>query len=139
MPLKYEIIPDLGLVYVRYWGICTVQETIETFARYAAEPEAAPDQRHLVDLSRVEEYERHFPELMKLQAQKADAVTKGATPATLLYYAPTPISLSMARTILRSWDGLDQVVGRIADTEAQALDMLGLRQRRFADLPLTLA
>ncbi len=136
MPLTYQILPDIGLIFVRYWGVTNVQETMETFARCAAEPEFSTDQKHLVDLSRVVEYERAFPDLMKLQAQKAGTLVHEGPPTQMVYYAPTRISLTMARSILKSWDGLEQVVGLIAQAEDEALEMLGLDLRRFADLPM---
>lgn len=136
MPLTYTIMPDLGMVYVRYWGVTSVQETVDMFAQFSADPASSPDLKHLVDLAGVVEYERSFPELMKLQAQKADTIMQSSSPVILVYYAPTRLSLTMARMILRSWDGLGSVVGRVAQTEEQALDMLGTGMKRFADLPL---
>ncbi|WP_407492900.1 hypothetical protein [Pseudooceanicola sp. MF1-13] len=134
MPLKYAIHGDLNLVYVRYWGVTNVAETMEVFGQYSADPEYHPDQRHLVDLREVVEYERSFPELMKLQARKADTVTRSRAPTMMVYHAPTRISLTMARSILKSWDGLGAVVGRIAQSEAEALSMLGVDEENFANL-----
>lgn len=139
MPLNYQIFPGLGLVYVRYWGVANLTETMATFGQYAADPLASPDQKHLVDLSAVEDYDQDFAHLMQVQAQKADTVVPGQAPTLMVYHAPTPVSLRMARSILRSWEGLDHVIGMVAQTEEQAIDMLGLGLTRFADLPLKMA
>ncbi|WP_273282254.1 hypothetical protein [Pseudooceanicola atlanticus] len=136
MPLTYTILPGIGLVYVRYWGVLNVQETTETFARFSRDPLFRPDLKHLIDMKDVVEYERSFLDLMKLQANVADTILKAPTPVHLVYYAPTRMSLSLARTILKSWDGLGSVIGRIAQDEEQALVMLGLGHQRFADLPM---
>jgi hypothetical protein len=139
MAVSYEIVPDLGIVYVRYWGVATVQETLETFGRFTQDPDFHPDLKHLIDLSCIVEYERSFPELMKLQAYKADTVMQGRGPSYMVYFAPNRLSQAMARTILKSWDGLSGVIGRVAQGETEALEMLGLQQRSFADLPMNRA
>lgn len=136
MAVSYEIIPEIGIVYVRYWGVAEFHDTIETFARFAQDPQFSPHLKHLVDLAGVVEYDRNYPELMKLQAGKVDTLSMGAGPSYLIYYAPTRISQSMARMILKSWDGLSSIVGRMATDEGEALEMLGVPQRSFADLPM---
>jgi hypothetical protein len=57
----------------------------------------------------------------------------------MVYYAPSRISQAMAKTILKSWDGLSGVSGRMARDESEALEMLGLQQRSFADLRMNRA
>lgn len=136
MPLNYKIIPELGIVYVRYWGVANIQETVDTFRVFSQDPDFSPHLKHLIDLEGIREYERSFPDLMKLQAMKADSIVTGAGPTYLIYYAPTRISMTMARTILKSWDGLSPVIGRVVQTEEEALGLLGLGQRSFADLPM---
>lgn len=136
MPLTYTILPDLGVVYVKYWGVLNIAETVETFTRFTQDPDFRPDLRHLVDLAEVVEYERSFTELMKLQALKASALEPGPSPAYLIYYAPTRLSLTLAHQILKSWDGLDHLVARVVQSQDEALMLAGLTQRRFADLPL---
>lgn len=139
MPLKYEIFPGLGIVYVKYWGVATVPETAAVFGQFTQDPNFRPDLKHLVDLEDIVEYERSFPELMKLQAMKASALMPASSPSYLIYYAPNPVSLTMARSVLKSWDGLSAVVGRVVQTEEEALHLLGLEQRSFADLPMNSA
>lgn len=136
MPLTYTIIPELHLVYVRYWGVANIGESMQVFAQYASDPDFRADQKHLIDLKDVVEYERSFPELIKLQAEKADTLMQSKTPNLMVYYAPNRNSHSMARTILKSWDGLGATVGLIAQTEHQALSMLGLGVQSFAELPM---
>ena len=135
MPLSYTILPPLGIVYVRYDGEARLEETMEVFGRYAADPDFRPGLTQLVDLSRVTEFERDFMTLARSQAGKADTMTGLRTPTLAVYYAPTQVGQEMAQQILKSWDGLDAVIVRIATDEAQALEMLGLEISRFSDLP----
>lgn len=139
MPLTYQIMPEINLVYVRYWGVCALADTDRVFAEYAADPQFRPDQKHLIDLKGVVEYERTFSEMAKLQARKADTLMKSKRPTIMVYYAPTRLSQTIARNVLKSWDGLGAVVGRIARDEREALDMLGIGSESFADLPMNRA
>ena len=136
MPLTYTIMPDLNLVYVRYQGFADLSETLRVFGEYSADPQFRPDQKHLIDLSQVTDYERSFTQMVKTQAAKADTIMESKNPTIMVYYAPTRVSQAMARSILKSWDGLGVTVGRTARDETEALSMLGLGQTRFAELPL---
>ncbi|QQA44493.1 hypothetical protein [Pelagovum pacificum] len=134
MAISFQILADRGLVYVRYGDHVNFGETLEAFGRYAAHPDFAPGQRQLVDLSRVTSFENNYPELLKLQARKLDDFAQQGIQTLLVYYAPTDISFDMARLVRRSWDGLEGVVIRVAQTEEQALEMIGERERSMADL-----
>ena len=139
MSLSYQILPELNLVYVRYWGVCTIAETMEVFGQYAADPQFRPAQKHLIDLAQVVEYERTFPAMSQLQARKADTLMLSKRPTIMVYYAPNRLSQTMARNILKSWDGLGAVVGRTARSEREALDMLGIGSDSFDALPMNRA
>ena len=134
MPLTYTILTDLNLVYVRYQGVCTVWESQANFDRYQKDPKAHPDQRHLVDLSRLVEFHRPPVELMKHQTQKLDIFMKARQPILAVYFAPNRMTQSMARASLKSWEGLSCLIGMIAQEEKQALEMLGLTASSIDDL-----
>ena len=136
MSLTYTIIPESGLVYVRYVGTARLAETMEVFGRYAQDPAYRPGQKQLVDLSGITGYERDFLEMVKLQARKAETMSTNGAQSLAVYHAPTSVSLEMARLVGRSWEGLEKVVVRVAQSEDQALEMLGVPGARFADLPM---
>ncbi|EAQ01472.1 hypothetical protein OB2597_01247 [Pseudooceanicola batsensis HTCC2597] len=136
MPLRYEILPEIGLVYIRYWGLATLQETAEAFLAYAQDPLFRPGQNHLIDLSRIDDYERNFPDLIKLQAAKADFIMTEGHRSLTVYYAPTRIGYAMALSIIRSWEGLNGVVPILTQDEGEALALLGVKETQFADLPM---
>ncbi len=130
MPLSYRILPELGVVYVRYEGFAWIADTVETFGRYMQDPNFKPGQRQLVDLSRLTGFERDFMKFFELQAQKAEAFVS-APQSLFVYYAPTPIGQSMVQLIRRSWEGTSIVVQVVQDDEAEALALLGVRETSF--------
>lgn len=136
MPLQYTILRDVGLVYVRYWGLASVQETVEVFQAFTEDPAFRPDLKHLVDLKDLVDYERAYADLIKFQALQADSIADRSRPTHMVYFAPTPIGMSMARAALKSWEGLGALIGGVAQDETEALEMLGLGQRSIADLPM---
>ena len=130
MPLSYRIHPAHGLVYVRYEGFASLDDTFGTFTEYMADPEFRPGQKQLVDLSRVTGFERDYCKLLALQAKKVEAFLRG--PETIIcYYAPHRETREMVNLVMRSWAELDAIVAVVQDTEAGALEVLGLAERSF--------
>ncbi len=134
MPLSFEIFPKRGLAVITYSGVAGIAETGEVFAQYAAHPDAAPGQKHLLDLSRVTDVEQDFLRLMAFQARAAGAVGQPVMPAMLVYYAPTPISQKMANMAYRSWNGVGDIALAVVADEAEALGLVGCSEARIADL-----
>lgn len=127
MPVSFQILHDAALVYVRYTGLASIKDGYEAFSAYLIHPDHRPDQRHLVDLSGVSELEQDFVRLFEFQAGKAAAFMAGRAPVLLIYYAPTEISLRLARSVQRSWEGLDGAIVRLVTEWDAAADILGLR------------
>ncbi|MEZ5797299.1 MAG: hypothetical protein R3D63_07425 [Paracoccaceae bacterium] len=134
MPVSFRILRDRGLVYVRYWGFAGAEESKRAFAAYMQHPDCRPGQRHLVDMSDITESDMDFTNLMALQALKADLFVGRPEQTLLVYLAPNEAARRMARTVLRSWESFDHVSARVAETEAQALALLGEPERQIADL-----
>ncbi len=135
MSVSFEILPDRGLVYVRYIGTALVSESARCFGQYAAHKDFAPGQKQLVDLSGVTGYERDYPRIFDLQMRKADVFMDGVTQTLLVYFAPTQTAMSLASLIARSWDGVPGTCPRIVDTcEEDALRLLGQPESLFAEL-----
>lgn len=131
MPISFRILPRRGLVYVRYEGHVDFSDTAHAFGAYMQHPDMRPGQKQLVDLARVTGWDRDFAALLKLQAQKADAFTGAGHEVHLVYYAPSERSLPMARMVMRSWEDVPGVIPLIAETEADALEVLGQPERTF--------
>ncbi|WP_224814598.1 hypothetical protein [Hasllibacter sp. MH4015] len=134
MSLNYQIFPDRGLVVITYIGRAEIEETGRVFAQFAQHPDAAPGQKHLIDLSQVTEVEQDFPRLMALQARKAGELGLPIMPSMLVYFCPTPIARRMAEMVYKSWDGVGGPALAMIEDEAEALALVGCAETRIAEL-----
>ncbi|MCR8549685.1 hypothetical protein M4578_17790 [Salipiger sp. P9] len=134
MSVSFQILPEYGIVYVRYEGFVRLEDTFRAFGEYLEHPQARAGQKHLVDLARVTGVESNFAKMMELQAFKADGFIQNGAETLIVYYAPTKLSYEISSFILRSWEGIDAVVPLVQESEAQALALLGLSQSSFAAL-----
>lgn len=134
MPVSFRILPEHGIVYVRYEGFALLDETLQAFGEYAAHPLARPGQKHLIDLAEVTGIEQDYVKMMRVQAGKADALMGTGQQTLMVYYAPTRLSYEMSKFILRSWEGIEAVVPLVQQDETQALALLGVDRNSFAEL-----
>lgn len=134
MSVSYQIMPDRSLVYVRYSGFIRLADTFAVFGAYARDPDRRPGQKQLVDLARVTGMEKDYTGLMKLQAEKAGTFMAEGQQTLLVYYAPSELAYRVAKLAIASWEPIRQVVPLIQQTETGALDLLGRRERSFAQL-----
>ena len=134
MPVRFDVISHRGIVVVHNFGHLTVATTQSAFAAFTASPACIPGQIHLSDLSAVTSYERDLPGFLQVQADIADKFHGDAPETLLVIYAPTPISMELARFLHNSWSGTGSVIPRIATTEAEALAILGVPETRISDL-----
>jgi hypothetical protein len=134
MPLDFRILSQIGVVFVRYWGRADLTETMAMFEDYMRHPDYRPGQRHIVDTSGVTEVDTNYARLMAVQARVTDTFEPEAPEAMVVYFAPHELGLRMARLVTQSWQGNGQAVILTAETEAQALGLLGLKVDSFAAL-----
>jgi hypothetical protein len=134
MPVSFRILPERGLVFVRYTGFAVLDESSQVFGQYAAHPDFQPGQKQLVDLSGVTGMERDYVKLFALQARKADAFLGTGAQTLLVYFAPTPIAMDLAEAIIRSWEPSGAVIPLIQEDESDALKLLGQPERSFEEL-----
>ncbi|SPF80767.1 hypothetical protein [Pseudoprimorskyibacter insulae] len=134
MPVDYKIIPQQGVVFVRYSGFARMEETGRALGQYLQDPSYVPGQKQLVDLSEVTEVEHNFPQLMEMQARKLDIFLSDKGQTLIAYHAPNDISLGMSEMILKSWDGISGIVARVFRTEEDCLQFLGVDAVTFTAL-----
>lgn len=134
MAVSFHILPRHGLVYVRYEGFADLDESMRAFAEYARHPGARPGQKQLVDLSAVTDFDLDYAKLMALQAQKAGVFAATPAETLIVYLAPTEVSRTMAHLVRRSWEPFTAVVPVIAESEAEALELLGAGNSRLSEL-----
>jgi len=132
MPVTFRLIPELGLVFVRYEGHAVIEDTAAAFADYVRSPGFAPGQKQFVDLSEVTSMKTDYADLMDLQVQKAFALVGRGVQTLIAYHAPTPETLEIARLSQRSWEGIDAVIPRVFTRRAEALAFLGIAECSFA-------
>lgn len=126
MSVEFTILPDHGVVYVRYAGVARASDTMAAFESYMQDPLFTPDLKQFVDLSGLSGMDPDYLTLMKVQAMKADAFMKGKAETLLVYFAPTELALEVARLAAGSWDGVERVVAIVQQDEAEAMAFLGL-------------
>lgn len=134
MPVRFRILPDIGLVYVHYSGIMRMAETLQAFGAYAVHPDRRPGQKQLVDLRDITGSEMDFPALMRLQAEKADVFYRPDTQTLIAYIAECPETIRIGHFIQRSWDAIDGVIACVFTTAPDALNFLGLAPSVIEDL-----
>ncbi|GGD34058.1 hypothetical protein [Sinisalibacter lacisalsi] len=132
--MQVRILPEIGLVYVRYSSWMSIDESGAAFAEYLAHPDFRLGQKQLIDLTEVTEWDRDFTKLLALQARKADVFHQPPHSTLLAMIAPTPKARTLANWVSRSWDQVDTVAYLVAETEAEALELLGIRAERIDEL-----
>lgn len=139
MPIDVSIIPDRGLVVVRYSGHATIDETLEASAAYLAHRNYVAGQKQLVDMTLIESFEKDYVRFMEMQAEKAERLACANVQSLVVYIAPTRASREVARLFLRSWDDVAAVVPMMQPSEAEALTILGQPETSIAELFETFA
>ncbi|APX11189.1 hypothetical protein [Tateyamaria omphalii] len=125
MPVRFRILPDRGLVVVRYTGHAAIDDTMRATRAYVSHPHYAPGQKQLVDFSAITGYEKDYVRFMQMQAEKAGRFAGSGTQSLVVYIAPTPISQELASLFFKSWNDVHAVVPIVQDSETEALTLLG--------------
>ncbi len=134
MPASFQILPQRNLVLFTYSGFVTLAESLAVVSDCGRHPDYQPWMRQLCDLSLVTGVERNFPELLKMQAQFVETLLPAGRDLLVAFYAPTRAGQELAQMARKSWDGLHALVVLIHADEAEALALLGLRERSLSEL-----
>jgi hypothetical protein len=125
MTVTFRILPDRGLVVVRYTGHATLDETVVASNAYLEHADFALGQKQLVDLTHITGFEKDYVRFMNMQAEKAARLACAGVQSLAVYIAPTPVSRDLSAMFVRSWADTDAVVLLVQHTEAEALALLG--------------
>lgn len=134
MPASFRILKQYGLVYVKYHGQITLNDTMEVFGQYLQHPDRGPGQKHIVDFSDITGWDADYVELMAVQAKKAEAFMGHAAQTMIVYYAPNELGRSIAQLAINSWEPFPSVVPTFQDSQEATLSILGLDHTEFAEL-----
>ena len=134
MPIAFHILPHRNLVVARYSGFAGLQETVQRAAECAAHPGFRPSMRQLVDLTEITGYEKDFPRYFAMQDTVMEQFFVPGLDHVFVYLAPTRPGQEMAQMVRRWWEGLDHLVLRIVEHEAEAMAIPGLKERSLAEV-----
>ncbi|WP_299149739.1 hypothetical protein [uncultured Tateyamaria sp.] len=134
MPVSFRILPERGLVVVRYAGFATIDETVAASHAYVGDRHYAAGQKQLVDMTHITGFEKDYVRFMELQATKAERLAGAGVQSLVVYVAPTPVSKEISAMFMRSWADVDAVVPLVQDSEANALALLGQSESTIASL-----
>lgn len=129
MSCKYTILKPFGLAYIRLADVVTARDSYDELLRFAQDPEATPDLNQLIDLQDVTGLKLNVLDLLRMHARKAEIFTMSEQDRLFVHIAPTPIARKVSGLVLKSWDRVPGITQRVVQTEDQALEILGLRQR----------
>jgi len=133
MPAKVTMLPKLGVMWAKFHGHVKASEAVAAYRDYQHHPDYAGGQKHLIDFTDVTGFEGDFTKLMELQARLLETVHEEQQ-ALFVFCAPTPLTQRMAQHSVNAWKDNHKVVTRLLDTEAAAMDVIGLPGMTFADL-----
>lgn len=128
MPVEFKILPERGLVVVRYSGHAAVEDTQTATKAYISHPEYSAGQKQLVDMSGITSFERNHVQFMKMQAEKAERLANSGLQSLVVYFAPTAVGQDLSAMFIRSWRDVDAVVPLVQHSEAEALALLGQQE-----------
>ncbi|MDB2369122.1 hypothetical protein N9V68_00855 [Octadecabacter sp.] len=134
MPYSSKIFPDIGLVYVRYWGVANIETTQASILACASDPEFRPDMRHFFDVSGVTRVNADVAEVMKMQAKLAEVYRALNIDYFAVFLAPDGPPRQMAEMARKSWDAMPYMTMRILDTYDAVVEVLQLNPADIARL-----
>lgn len=134
MSISFQIIRDRGVVLARLSGQVRIEECVDAAAAYARHPETRPTQPVLIDLTAVTGYETDYVKILKAMARLPDYLWHRGTERLLVCLAPHALSRQISAAAARAILEIPEGIARIAQTEADALEILGLPERRLCDL-----
>lgn len=129
-----RILPDKGLMYVRYSGAVSGAEGIAAYQSYVDHDHYKAGQKHLIDFSEMTGFANDFPQVMALQALMSDTIMSHREQTLFVFCAPTPLAQTLCHQSAAAWDHIAHVIVRVLESEEAALDVVGLPDMKFADL-----
>ncbi len=133
MAASFRILSDRGIVYIRYSGFTTTEESLQMMQAYGRHADFRPGQSTLCDFRDVEDYDLDYVKIIEHQSEIADIVLPETVQVMLVLLADKPKGREIANLIQKSWAGVAAIVPVIVDTEDHALEVLGQPERRIAD------
>lgn len=134
MPIEYAISHDLDLCYARHVGKITLDDYLENWATYVADPDYRAGRPEILDLSRALLVDLGLEHARRLLSEVN--AQGGGTPVRTVtsVWAPSDLAFGISRmyeSLASMVDGIEVFVTR---SEREALDRLGLTHGSIAEL-----
>jgi len=126
LPVVFRILPEHGLIRVRYSGTAGMDETLRAMDACANHPDFRPHFRHLVDFRAIDAIDADYPAFLAIQARAIDQLLPQDIAPFVIYLADSPLSQKAARMAMRSWEGVTSIVAMILEDESAAFELLGV-------------
>ena len=134
MPSELAIYPAHNLAVVTHSGLLTFDEVMAMFRSFQTHPDVRPDLLMLVDFTRLERFTGDIVTFLKLQITASEIIARPPNEQIMCFYCPPGPNSRLARSIADAWEAVPGVLPRLAETEAQAISILGLSVERLSDL-----
>ncbi len=134
MPVSFQIKSSCNLVISRFSGHIHWQDCITAAKAFTADPTASPAQNHIYDMRGLTGFDRDYVTFLQMMVDLPDDLFRPPDTRLIVYIAPDRVAQELCNMILRSMSAVTGPVARIVETEAQAAEVLGLRQAQLADL-----
>lgn len=137
MPSKLTIYPQHNLAFVVHSGSLTVDDVSGMFRSFETNPDARPGLLMLVDFTALDRFEGDVMDFLKLQMTASEIFQTGQQEQIMCFYCPPGPNSRLARSIANAWEAVPGVRPRLAETEAQAISILGLGVNRLSEITPT--
>ena len=134
MPSNLTIYPQHNLALVTHSGILTVEDVSGMFRSFEAHPDARPGLLILVDFTTLDHFDGDVMDFLKLQMFASEIFASALQEQIMCFYCPPGPNSRLARSIASAWEAVPGVEPRLAETEAQAISILGLGVDRLSQI-----
>jgi len=136
MPATYKIFPQRNLVYVRYAGVVTTDESVNTFIAYLVSGQAKPGHVIFVDFEACTELQMDFEDMVRIVPEKLGLIDPYEATMVTAMYAPQPAIFEACMTYRRLVSGSERQMVEVFDTKSAAFKFLGIATDSGAELAL---
>ena len=131
MPASYQIFYDLNLVFVRYVGAVTTEESVENFLAYLMSGQARPGRSIFIDFSECVSVLIDFEDMVAMVAEKLGLLDPYEATMVTAMYAPDEHVRAVCLEYQRLVSNSDKQMLGVFDTRKDALAFLKIEPSDF--------
>lgn len=134
MPSSLKIFARHNLAVVTHSGVLRPDEVSAVFDSFRTHPDARPGLLMLVDLRPLERFDADVIQFFKLQMSAAEIFTSHPQEMIMCFFCPPGPNSRLARAIIDAWEAVPTARPKLAETEEQAISILGLPVSRLSQI-----